>query len=94
MLGELYLRAPAFPVSIGNSAKAVEHYRRAVDQDPEFLENRLGLTEALLTEEKAGEACFELKKILSEMPPNSKINPPWKRALELLKRLCDMQDIE
>ena len=94
MLGELYLRAPAFPVSIGDSARAVDHYRRAVDQDSEFLENRLGLAEALLAEEEPGKACFELKKILSEMPPNSKIKPAWKRALELLKCLCDMQDIE
>lgn len=94
ILGELYLQAPAFPVSIGDSARAVDHYRRAVDQDPEFFENRLGLAEALLAEEEPGKACFELKKILSEMPPNSKINPPWKRALELLKRLCDMQEVE
>jgi len=94
MLGELYLRAPAFPVSIGDSARAVDHYRLAVDQDPEFFENRLGLAEALLAEEEIREACFELKKILSEMPPNSKVNPSWKRALELLKRLCDMQEVE
>ena len=94
MLGELYLRAPGFPISIGDSARAVEHYRRAVDQAPEFLENRLGLAEALLSEGEPGKACFELRKILSEMPPNSKINPPWKKALELLKRLCDMQEVE
>jgi hypothetical protein len=94
MLGELYLRAPAFPVSIGDSGRAVDHYRLAVDQDPEFFENRLGLAEALLAEKEPGKACFELKKILSEMPPNSKINPPWRRALGLLKRLCDMQDVE
>ncbi len=94
MLGELYLRAPAFPVSVGDSAKAVGRYRRAVDQDPEFLENRLGLAEALLAEEEPGKACFELKKILSEMPPNTKIKPAWKRALELLKCLCDMQEVE
>ena len=94
MLGELYLRAPAFPVSIGDSARAVDHYRLAVDQDPEFFENRLGLAEALLAEEEPGKACFELKKILSEMPPNREVNPPWKRALELLKRLCDMQEVE
>jgi len=94
MLGTLYLRAPGFPVSIGDSARAVDHYRLAVDQDPEFLENRLGLAEALLAEEESGKACLELKKILSKMPPNSKVRPPWKRALELLKRLCDMQEVE
>jgi len=94
MLGELYLRAPGFPISIGNYARAVDHYRLAVDQDPEFLENRLGLAEALLSEEEPGKACFELRNILSEMPPNSKINPQWKRALKLLKRLCDMQAVE
>ena len=94
MLGALYLRAPAFPVSIGDSAKAVDHYRRAVDQAPEFLENRLGLADALLAEEEPGKACFELKKIFSEMPPNSKVKLLWKRALEVLKCLCDMQEGE
>ena len=94
MLGELYLRAPAFPVSIGDSARAVDHYRRAVAQESRFFENRLGLAEALLAEKEIREACLELKKILSEMPPNSKIKPPWKRALELLKCLCDMQEVE
>lgn len=94
MLGELYLRAPAFPVSIGDSSRAVDHYRLAVDQAPGFFENRLGLTEALLTEEESGEACFELKKILNDMPPDTKIVPSWRRALGLLKRLCDMQDVE
>lgn len=94
MLGELYLRAPAFPVSIGDSSRAVDHFRLAVDQAPGFFENRLGLTEALLTEEESGEACFELKKILNDMPPDTKIVPSWRRALGLLKRLCDMQDVE
>ena len=36
MLGELYLRAPEPPVSIGDLEKAILHYRRAVERDPRF----------------------------------------------------------
>jgi tetratricopeptide (TPR) repeat protein len=92
MLGELYLKAPPFPVSIGDVEKAVAHYRRAVAQAPDFPENRLGLTEALIEEGQTGEACLELKKILNEMSPDTKIIPFWKKALALLARLCDMQE--
>ncbi|MCK4603091.1 MAG: hypothetical protein KAU41_00135 [Deltaproteobacteria bacterium] len=94
MLGELYLRAPGFPVSVGDSSKSVVHYRRALDHGPEFKENRLGLIEALLTEEKPGQACFELHRLLDDMPPAHGITPQWREAMELLKRMCSMQEPE
>ncbi|HDZ90763.1 MAG TPA: hypothetical protein ENH37_08820 [Deltaproteobacteria bacterium] len=92
MLGELYLRAPPFPLSIGDPARAVEHYRQAVEQAPGFMENRLGLVEGLLADEQTGQACVELRKVLIEIPPESKLLSLWKRALELLKRVCDVAE--
>ena len=94
MLGELYLHAPGIPISIGDSAKAVDRFRRALDHDPEFPENRLGLVEALLAEEELGRACFELKGVLSEMAPDDTVNLRWKKTIELLDRLCSLQETE
>ncbi|MCF8129262.1 MAG: tetratricopeptide repeat protein [Deltaproteobacteria bacterium] len=91
MLGELYLRAPEPPVSIGDLDKAILHYRRAVSQDPDFVENRLGLAEAYLEDEDPGAACEQLQRILTRMPPG----PGWERTLKkttnLMKRLCGME---
>lgn len=91
MLGELYLRAPEPPVSIGDSSKAVVHYRRALKRAPRYIENHLGLAESLLAEDESGEACEELTKALEEMPPDAERQLQWQKALILLKRLCGMQ---
>lgn len=87
MLGELYLRAPGFPVSIGDSALAVEHYRRAVALAPDHRANRLGLVEALLAEEELPAACDELSGLISQLTSETP-GDDWGRVLELQQRLC------
>ena len=82
ILGELYLRAPAFPVSVGDSAKAVEHYSRAATLAPDFAENRLGLAEALLADGDAPRACRELDGLARDAGPQRA------RAAELFARHC------
>jgi hypothetical protein len=86
LLAELYLRAPGFPVSIGDSALAVEHYRRAVALAPTST-NRLGLIEALLAEEELATACSELSELLHQMVPET-AKCDWSRVIDLQKRLC------
>ncbi len=90
MLGELYLRAPAFPISVGDVEKSILHYRKAVSLAPNFLQNRLGLVEALLENEDAFEACLELEKIYTRMPPKEGRAEDWKRSLKSLKKICEM----
>jgi len=94
MLGELYLRAPGMPVSIGNLEKAIAHFRRASTIAPECAENRVGLVEALLEEGAVEKACKQLHKLLSNMPPARSSEEPWRKALVLLERLCTMGDAE
>jgi hypothetical protein len=94
MLGELYLRAPGLPVSVGDSAKAVVHYRRARDQDPSYPENRLGLVAALMAEDELKAACDELMELLTEMPPRDQAEAIWTKALGLMKQLCADLDFE
>lgn len=91
MLGAIYLRAPDPPVSIGDLEKAIDHYQRAVMQDPDFIENRLGLAEAYLEDEEPGPACRQLQKIWSRSPPCDEREQMWVQALHLMKRLCETE---
>lgn len=56
LLGGLYLRAPAWPVSVGDPELAVEHLQRAVALAPEWPENHLLLAEALWADDRRDEA--------------------------------------
>lgn len=47
-LGELYLQAPGWPMSLGNNRKAREFLERAATLAPEYPENILNLAEAEL----------------------------------------------
>ncbi len=88
MLGELYLRAPGSPFSVGSTEKAVRHYRRAAAADPSAPVNRLGLAEALLSADKDDEACGMLRALLAEMPPGPAEVPLRKKAAGLADRAC------
>ena len=88
MLGELYLRAPGAPLSIGDLEKAAVHYRRAMAIAPKHIENQLGLVETLMEDGEDEEACTYLHRLLSDMPPVRSSEASWRQALALLKRLC------
>jgi tetratricopeptide (TPR) repeat protein len=94
MLGELYLRAPGAPLSIGDLEKAAAHYRRAIAIAPKHIENQLGLVETLIEEGEDEEACTHLHGLLSGMRPNLASEASWRKTLGLLKRLCSMRDSE
>ncbi|MBW2204694.1 MAG: hypothetical protein JRF52_11540 [Deltaproteobacteria bacterium] len=94
MLGELYLRAPGAPLSIGDLEKAAAHYRRAIAIAPKHIENQLGLVETLIEEDEDEEACAHLHGLLSGMRPARSSETSWHKILGLLKRLCSMRDSE
>ena len=60
-------------------------------QDPDFIENRLGLAEAYLEDEEPGPACRQLQKIWSRSPPCDEREQMWVQALRLMKRLCETE---
>ena len=91
MLGELYLRAPAFPTSVGDVTNSIDHYRRAVEEAPGFLENRLGLAQALLADEQLGPACSSLRECFANMTPSDSDKEIWLKSLQLMKKLCSEQ---
>ncbi|WP_320174820.1 hypothetical protein [Maridesulfovibrio sp.] len=63
-LGELYLKAPSAPISIGDMDNALEFYEKAVKVAPDFAMNRLGLATALLEDDDVKEACVHYDKAL------------------------------
>lgn len=89
MLGDLYLRAPAFPVSIGDPALAIEYYEQAVEMAPDQSENRLGYIDALLTEGRHGDACGQLVEFWRRLSPGENPGGLWERGLVLQGRLCE-----
>ncbi|WP_419778909.1 tetratricopeptide repeat protein [Maridesulfovibrio sp.] len=64
-LGELYLKAPSAPISIGDMDKSLEHYEKAVEVASDFALNRLGLASALLEDDETEEACVQYGKAQS-----------------------------
>jgi tetratricopeptide (TPR) repeat protein len=89
MLGDLYLRAPEFPLSIGDPALAVEYFRQAVELDPDQADNRLGFIEALLVEDQTADACRQLQNLWQTLAPEEDPGSVWQRGLDLQLRLCE-----
>lgn len=90
LLGELYLRAPEFPVSVGDTSKAVIHYRRAYTLAPEHPENHLGFVEALLSDGEQIVACKELKSFYARKSVNLENQVVWQKSLDLFHRVCKL----
>ncbi|MGE4544839.1 MAG: tetratricopeptide repeat protein [Pedobacter sp.] len=89
MLGDLYLRAPEFPVSIGDPSLAVDYFRQAVELAPDQADNRLGLIEALLTEDQTADACRQLQTLWQTLAPEEDPGSVWQRGLDLQLRMCE-----
>ena len=88
MLGELYLRAPGPPVSVGDPERALFHFRRAADLAADHGENRLGLAEALFAAGETSSSCRELHTYLAGLPLSGEGTEEWRRAMALLNDLC------
>lgn len=56
LLGSIYLRAPAWPTSVGDIDEALMHLRSAVAAAPRWPENHLLLAEALVDDDRPEEA--------------------------------------
>jgi hypothetical protein len=67
-LGELYLQAPSWPLSVGSKRKAKEFLERAAALAPEYPENLLNLAEAQLKWRLPGEAEKTLRQLDARWP--------------------------
>jgi len=62
LLGGIYMKAPAWPASIGDIEAAIEHLEEAVRLDPAWPENALLLAEAYYEEDRSEEAQATLQE--------------------------------
>ena len=77
LLGGIYLKAPAWPTSVGDSELAVEHLERAVEASSKWPENKLLLAEAYYEEDQTDEAknlLEDVRRQLAHYPDNG-----WRR---------------
>lgn len=83
MLGELYLKAPSPPLSIGNLGTALEYYEKAVKEAPDFALNHFGLASALLEDDELKSACVQYEKGLQSKSFDKKL-----LKIEIWKKLA------
>lgn len=62
VLGAIYTRAPAPPISVGDPDKAVKQLQRAAQQDPDYPANPLYLAGALVADERYDEADKQIQR--------------------------------
>jgi tetratricopeptide (TPR) repeat protein len=88
VLGILYLRTPAPPVSIGSPRKGLRLLQRAVAVFPDYPENYLYLAEALRDNRRPDEAREALQKVLNAGPwPDRQLESiEWKANAERLRK--------
>ncbi len=90
VLGRLYHKAPGFPLSIGNSKKALECFEKALEFGPKFYLNHLFIAEFYISDRKKDKAREHLEWILeAELNANHEIEDEvYKRDAEkLLEKL-------
>ena len=88
VLGILYLRTPAPPVSIGSPRKGLRMLQRAVEAFPDYPENYLYLAEALRDTGRKDEARQAIQKVLDAAPWPDQVSESaqWKADAEKLRQ--------
>jgi tetratricopeptide (TPR) repeat protein len=86
VMGLLYLRTPAPPVSMGSPRKGLRSLQHAVELFPDYPENYLYLAEALRDNGRVTEARAALAKLLESKPwPTRQFESSrWKTAAQKL----------
>jgi tetratricopeptide (TPR) repeat protein len=64
VLGRIYFEAPAWPISVGDRKKSLQHLTAAVRLAPDNSTNHLYLAETLLDLKDKAQARQELEKVL------------------------------
>lgn len=92
LLGGIYLRAPAWPTSVGDIDEALTHLEQAIERAPDWAENHLLYAEALAEDERTDEAKAALQRARTLMarPDQAPWQALWsKDAAKLEKALAD-----
>jgi tetratricopeptide (TPR) repeat protein len=88
LLGGIYLRAPAWPLSVGDIDEALTHLKKAAELGPQWPENHMMLAEALAEDDRKDEARAELEKAkeLLAQPSADGWRDFWRDDLEKVEK--------
>ncbi len=88
LLGGIYLRAPAWPLSVGDLDEAIAHLEKATELGPEWPENLLMLAEALVEDDRTDEAraAFDKAKALLADPSSDGWREVWREQFESMEK--------
>lgn len=88
LLGGIYLRAPAWPLSVGDLDEAIMHLEKAASLGPRWPENYLMLAEALIEDDRKEEAraAYERAVDLVEEPAADGWRGVWRADFEAVRK--------
>jgi tetratricopeptide (TPR) repeat protein len=88
LLGGIYLRAPAWPLSVGDLDEALRHLEKAAELGPSWAENHLMLAEALVEDDRKDEAraAFDKAKQLLEESSAAGWREVWRDDFDLMEK--------
>jgi tetratricopeptide (TPR) repeat protein len=88
LLGGIYLRAPAWPLSVGDLDEAIDHLQKAIELGPTWPENHLMLAEALVEDDRKDEAraAFEKAKQLLSDAAAEGWRAVWRDDFDLMEK--------
>lgn len=89
LLGGVYLRAPGWPLSVGDVDLALEHLAEATRLASSWPENFLLYAEALNEDDRPDEAraaLDEAKRLMASMPAGTGWRRRWKRDVDKLEK--------
>lgn len=90
LASQVYRKAPGWPLSLGNRAKALEHALEAVRLNPDATNRMLNLAEAYLNDRQRDKAIETLQQVLEmRLTPGDEVTSQMDkdRAAELLDEL-------
>jgi tetratricopeptide (TPR) repeat protein len=94
LLGGIYLRAPAWPLSVGDLDEAIMHLEKATKLGPHWPENYLMLAEALIEDDRKEEAraAYERAEALLADPAADGWRQVWRDDFEVVRRRLDQKE--
>jgi tetratricopeptide (TPR) repeat protein len=84
LLGQIYVKAPPWPASVGDLDEGLKHLKRSVELAPEYPQNHLFYGDALYADASYDEAAAEYRRVLDTPPKPEYVERlvRWKEAAQ------------
>lgn len=89
VLGDVYVAAPAPPISVGSTQKAISHYKKAVLDGGDYPGNRYKLAKAYMGKSDRKRACEQLYILSKQKKPTDPFwIHDWKFGRDMYEKTC------